>query len=200
MVTMAGAKRWHLVVWAVILIAIIAVLGWYLYEMDKVELRDAYCEENGPFRFTLVNNRDETVHLEYEWTLNDPEADEPVFKGDGEVDLGSMESQTIVVDINNTRGYDCRFLVMYVDVYKDGEQVIDYRQQKSTYDWDYSKTPPVQVKDFDHTRDMGKWLPVILLLVVFVIVLVAGLWLLVIRPRRRGRERPGSPPIRPSSP
>ena len=89
----------------------------------------------------------QTADLEFSWTLNDPEADGPVFEGEGNCTIGPKGQNpiSIIVDFNGTIGdYDSAFLVMYVDVFEDGENVVEYRRQKSPIDFDYSTLPPTK--------------------------------------------------------
>ena len=131
------------------------------YEKE-VEVIDAFCIPDEPsyfcFYFTLKNLRAEDTELSYEWTLNDPMADNPgahegindpaarIYEGQGTVSLPAAESLEINIKIDETREYDPEFYIMYVSVYRDGELVGYYRDQKSSYDWDYSTTPPVRIK------------------------------------------------------
>jgi len=114
----------------------------------QVDVLDAFCtygeSSNFPFRFTLKNLNNEDVEVSYIWSLNDPMADEPVYEGQGEILLPASGEKRIDIQIEKNGEYDPRFYVIYVYVYRDGDQVGYYRCQKSTYDWDYTVTPPVK--------------------------------------------------------
>jgi hypothetical protein len=115
---------------------------------DEVEIVDVFCtygdSSEFPFRFTLKNLNDEDIEVDYSWILNDSQADEPEYEGQGEILLHASEEKDIEIQVEVQREYDPRFYVMYVYVYRDGNRVGYYRAQKSTYDWDYSVTPPVK--------------------------------------------------------
>lgn len=115
---------------------------------QKVAIKDAYCDLNGHFKFTIQNPEDEEISLDYKWTLNDPMADEPIHKGEGLVTLQGLEEKNISVSIpTGLHNYDARSYVMYIYLYLDGKQICKYREQKSPYDWDYSFLPPVKFKE-----------------------------------------------------
>lgn len=112
-----------------------------------VRFLDVYCDNEGHFNFTLLNTHEESLDTLYHWALNDPEADMPVIEGDGNITLPVSIAQRIMIDLssNLTEGYDHRFFVMHIWVMwaQDGQMFgVDYRGQKSPYDWDYSTLPP----------------------------------------------------------
>ena len=113
-----------------------------------VEITDAFCEYGDasrfPFRFTLNNLKGEDIDVTYNWTLNDPMADDPEYKGQGSTLLPASGAKEIEIEVDKIRLYDSRFYIMYVCVSHNGVQTGYYREQKSTYGWDYSTTPPVQ--------------------------------------------------------
>ncbi len=128
--------------------------------VEKVEIIDAYCTEGTDtsleFHFSLKNLTDEDITVNYTWSLNDPAADqsgwgvnEPLarmYQGEGTVTLAAGGTEDIILTIEKTREYDARFFVMHVEVYNGDEWIGHYREQKSTYDWDYSVTPPVRIE------------------------------------------------------
>jgi len=125
----------------------------------EVEIVDAFCTYGETsyfyFNFTLQNSKNEDIEISYQWTLNDPAADNPgaqegvndpaarMYEGQGTASLTASGTSQVQIKIEETRDYDPRYYVMYVSVYRDGDLVGYYREQKSTYDWDYSVTPPV---------------------------------------------------------
>ncbi len=127
-----------------------------------VEIINAYCMDTTqslefPFRFTLKNLKHEEIEVIYYWSLNDPKADAPgsqknensplarQYQGQGKAQLPASGTRDVEIQIKKTRDYDPRFYVMYVSVYRGNTQVGYYREQKSTYDWDYSTIPPKPV-------------------------------------------------------
>jgi hypothetical protein len=76
--------------------------------------------------------------------INDPAA--RIYEGQGTVLLPASGTAGIDIKIEETREYSPEFYVMYVSVYRGGDLVGYYREQKSSYDWDYSTTPPVRIK------------------------------------------------------
>lgn len=113
-----------------------------------VEISDAYCTYGDEltffFRFALNNLKEEDADITYNWTLNDPMADEPWYAGSGSTSISSSGTQEIEIEVEKTRLYDSRFYIMYVCTWQDGDQTGYYREQKSTYDWDYGVTPPIR--------------------------------------------------------
>ncbi|MDP2730849.1 MAG: hypothetical protein Q8O55_10265 [Dehalococcoidales bacterium] len=126
--------------------------------VQEVDIVDAYCLDSDsspfPFRFTLKNLTKENMLVSYLWTLNDPKADGAdqhidntngrMYQGRGTASLSASGTAEIETEIKEVRDYDPRFYVMYIGVYKDNQQVAFYREQKSTYDWDYSMIPPTK--------------------------------------------------------
>ena len=117
----------------------------------EVEILNAYCvyspssaELTFDFRFTLKNLKNEDIAVNYLWTLNDPSADEPVYQGEDNASLLAGEEKPIIISIEPDAKYDPRFYIMYISVYRGDAQMGYYREQKSTYDWDYSTLPPVR--------------------------------------------------------
>jgi hypothetical protein len=114
----------------------------------EVEILDAYCTygttSSFDFSFSIKNTGNEDMDVDYTWSLNDPSADEPVYKGNGNITIRASDTEDIVVTIDKICEYDARFYVMYVAAYNNDEQIGSYRKQKSTYDWDYSVIPPVE--------------------------------------------------------
>lgn len=113
-----------------------------------VEIADAYCtygdESTFFFRFTLNNLKEEDADITYDWTLNDPMADQPWYAGSGSTLISSSGKKEIEIEVEKTRLYDSRYYIMYVCTYQNGEQTGYYRDQKSTYDWNYGVTPPIR--------------------------------------------------------
>ncbi len=114
----------------------------------QVDVLDVFCpygdSSEFPFRFTLKNLNNEDNDVSYTWSLNDPMADKPVYEGQGEILLPASGEKEVDIQIEKNGEYDPRGYVMYVYVYRSDKQVGYYREQKSTYDWDYSVTPPIK--------------------------------------------------------
>ncbi len=114
----------------------------------QVDVIDIFCSygksSEFPFRFTLKNLNNENTEVSYTWSLNDPMADKPVYEGHGKMSLPASGEKGIDIQVEKDVEYDPRGYVMYVYVYQNDKQVGYYRGQKSTYDWDYTVTPPVK--------------------------------------------------------
>jgi hypothetical protein len=78
-----------------------------------------------------------------EGNINDPHARQ--YQGRGIALLPPSGVVEIEVTVKKNREYDSRFYVMYIGIYRDDILVGYYRGQKSTYDWDYSTTPPTPI-------------------------------------------------------
>lgn len=128
-----------------------------------IEILDAYCtyspyaaEPMFEFRFILENLKNEDIEVSYYWSLNEPALDfsssqeginDPqarLFEGKESISLAAAEAKPVVIFLKQEMEYDPRFYVMYISVYHNDEQVGFYREQKSTYDWDYTNLPPVK--------------------------------------------------------
>lgn len=117
----------------------------YDRQVDVLNVFCTYGESSGfPFKFTLKNLNNEDTEVSYTWSLNDPMADEPVYEGQDKTLLPASGEKGIAIQIEKDGEYDPRGYVMYVYVYRNDKQIGYYRGQKSTYDWDYSVTPPVK--------------------------------------------------------
>jgi len=121
----------------------------------RAVVEDAYCDNDGHFHFTIVSRTDETLDVDYSWSLNDPSADEPVLEGSGNAallpesreDVGITFEESMYASAwhyENMGDYDARFFVMYVELGSNGDLISEYREQKSTHDWDYSVLPPIK--------------------------------------------------------
>lgn len=169
--------------WVAVVIILASITVVYYFETNQVEIKDAYCLNN-TFQFTLKNLRSETVSVDYRWTLNDPMADSPVHDGKGSVSLDSREQKTLNFTFTNPKNYDSRFYIMYIYVFKGGRQIEQYSQQKSSYDWDYSVRPPVQMKDFNPFDNNGDYFILGLLIVITILVVVIGFYKIVHKARK----------------
>jgi hypothetical protein len=115
---------------------------------DKVKVIDAYCvysiTSSFQYNFSLQNKSNDDIDAEYSWSLNDPSADGPRYQGIGAITIKGSDTEDISITVEKIQGdSDPRGCIMYVTIYENGEEIGYYRQQKSTYDWDYSVTPPV---------------------------------------------------------
>ncbi len=131
--------------------------------VKQVDIIDAYClpvdKSKFRFNFSLQNLLNIDIEAKYYWTLNEPAIDfqgfqhnvnDPqarMFQGQGTLTLSGLQTKNIEIQLSQDKEYDARFYVMYVLVYNDDVQVGYYRGQKSTYDWDYSTTPPSRLPD-----------------------------------------------------
>jgi hypothetical protein len=126
------------------------ISGCINYEDSPIRIRDAYCDNNGAFNFSLENLDDDKLDIEYRWTLNDPKADAPVYKGQGNTTLQKDEVKHFSITIEDPEeapmDYDSRFYIMHITIIKNEETIVKYREQKSPYDWDYSTLPPRKLK------------------------------------------------------
>lgn len=110
-----------------------------------VLIEDAYCDLYSNFTFTLENTGGSERYLKYEWKLNDPMADLPLYKGEGSAILKPHESRKFTLETTNPpHNYDLTGCIMYITVYENGRVINSYREQKSPSDWDYSVLPPVR--------------------------------------------------------
>ncbi len=79
--------------------------------------------------FTLQNNGSSDLTA-YKWHLDDPKANKAVYSGKGSVIIPADSSVRVVETFSPKSGYDCRFLVMDVEVFKDDIKIASYREQK----------------------------------------------------------------------
>ena len=133
-----------------VVVVISALFGTF---SSEATIKDAYCDLDGNFTFTIQNRTNNEILIDYKWTLNDPKADKPVYEGEGFTTLQSHEKKSFTFKIHKgLQDYiDARYFVIYVYLYKDGKHICKYREQKSPFDWDYSVLPPVKLgKEIDH--------------------------------------------------
>jgi hypothetical protein len=77
-----------------------------------IYVKEAYCDNNTHFNFTIVNNQFSSLELKYKWHLDDPKANMPRYIhyengtysidryiGNGNVTVLSNSSQTIVISL-----------------------------------------------------------------------------------------------------
>jgi hypothetical protein len=117
--------------------------------LGKVKVIDAYCvysiTSSFQYNFSLQNKSVDDIDAEYKWSLNDPMADATIYQGTGSINIKGSDTEDISVTIEKNRlESDPRGYIMYVSIYENNERIGYYRQQKSTYDWDYSVAPPVK--------------------------------------------------------
>lgn len=130
---------------SILVCAIVLASGCTSTLFSTVIVRDAYCDLDNNFTFTLENTGGSNRSVEYAWTLNDPMADMPLYRGEGSVVLQPHESRTLTFDPDVP--YHGNYLtgcVMCITLYTDGKEVYRYKEQKSSLDWDYSVEPPVR--------------------------------------------------------
>lgn len=134
----------RLFVAAIAVICALTLVVWYFLNPPiSITIKDAYIDNQGQFVFTLQNNGSSGIALTYKWHLDDPKTNKPVYSGEGSVTIPAGSCVKVVETFSPKSGYDCRFFVMNVEVFKDGVKIASYREQKSPYDWDYSVVPPV---------------------------------------------------------
>jgi hypothetical protein len=125
--------------------ALILVCVGMSFLFPPVLIEDAYCDLYSNFTFTLENKGGSDRYLKYEWKLNDPMAELPLYEEEGLAVLIPYESKQFTFEtINPLHKYDLRGCVIYITVYEDGRIINNYREQKSPSDWDYSFLPPVR--------------------------------------------------------
>jgi|GEM_PF-2129384 len=130
---------------SILISAVVLASGCTFTLLGTIVVTDAYCDVDNNFRFTLENTGNSNRSVEYAWTLNDPMADMPLYRGEGSVTLQPHESRTLTFDPGVAfHKYALTGCVMYITLYADGREVYRYREQKSPSDWDYSVEPPVR--------------------------------------------------------
>lgn len=130
---------------SILVCAIVLASGCTCTLFNTVIVRDAYCNLDNTFTFTLENTDGSNRSVEYVWTLNDPMADMPLYRGEGAVVLQPHESLTLTFEPDKIAHKDAlRGCAMCITLYTDGEEVYRYKEQKSPFDWNYSVQPPVR--------------------------------------------------------
>jgi hypothetical protein len=115
-------------------------------EVYYYELRDAYCDPNGNFTFTLENYDDEPMGITYEWSLKNPESKSAVFSGDDNITLDADEIRIFSFEINNG-SYDARYYIICIEIDPERGDTEPYEVQKSPDEWDYSILPPRKIRN-----------------------------------------------------
>jgi hypothetical protein len=88
--TITGILTLPILVYVIVLTA-----GYTSTLLSTVAVRDAYCDLDNNFTFTLENTGGNPRSIEYVWTLNDPMARMPLYRGEGSVVLQPHESRTL---------------------------------------------------------------------------------------------------------
>ena len=128
---------------SILVCAIVLASGCTSTLFGTVTVRDAYCDLDNNFTFTLENTGGSNRSIGYVWTLNDPMADMPLYRGEGSVVLQPHESRTLTFDPGVLfHGYPLTGCVMCITLYTDGKEVYRYKKEKSSLDWDYSVLHP----------------------------------------------------------
>ena len=123
-----------------------STMPWGYKEVDLINVYCTYGDiSKFQFHFTVVNRNKKDMEISYNWTLNDPKADRPVYQGSGHLSLSGSKKVSVLTNIEKTVEYDPRFYVMHVSVFRYQSQIGHYQEQKSAFDWDYSVTPPVRL-------------------------------------------------------
>ena len=133
----------------VIIVSAVCISAVYLFQSVKtipsIEVKDAYIDNEERFIFKLQNKGDSEIEVSYRWHLDDPKANKPIYAGKGSVKIPAGDYVEVVENFTPpASGYDCRFLIMNVDVFCNGMRIATYTKQKSPYDWNYSVLPPKQ--------------------------------------------------------
>ena len=79
---------------SILVCAIVLASGCTSTLFSTVIVRDAYCDLDNNFTFTLENTGGSNRSVEYAWTLNDPMADMPLYRGEGSPGRGIGCSST----------------------------------------------------------------------------------------------------------
>ncbi|WP_292521759.1 hypothetical protein [Methanoculleus sp.] len=129
-----------------ILVCVIVLASGCIFTLfGTVVVRDAYCDLDNNFTFTLENTGGSNRTIAYTWTLNDPMADMPLYRGEGSIVLKPHESRTLTfnpdVPFHRNSLMGC---VICITLYTDGKEIYRFKEQKSSLDWDYSVEPPVR--------------------------------------------------------
>jgi len=134
-----------ILMFSILVCVIVLASGCVSTLFGTVIVRDAYCDLDNNFTFTLENTGGSNRSVEYAWTLNDPMADTPLYRGEGSVILQPHESRTLTFKPEGPTHEDAlRGCVMCITLCTDGKEIYRYKEQKSPFDWDYSVEPPVR--------------------------------------------------------
>lgn len=121
---------------------------------SKVTIIDAYCDNDGHFNFTVVNAQPSGLNITYKWHLDDPQADSPrpiwdhgysatkFYIGDGDLSIPGNSNKTVVILLPPDPSYPQNNLVMDIGLFNGNISIYHYREQKSSYYWDYRSLPP----------------------------------------------------------
>ena len=144
-------------VWLIVgLLVVLLLTGAYIFfsYTNQAYIKDAYCDSNGHFNFTVVNTGPSDLNLTYKWHLDDPKANTPrplwengyspdkFYIGDGKLTVPGDNSTTVVIPLPPDPSYPQNNLVMDVELFDGNTSIYHYREQKDTYGWDYSTLPP----------------------------------------------------------
>ncbi len=138
------------------LLILVLIIGIYIIvpHSDQVYIKDAYCDNNGHFNFTVANAGPSNLNLTYKWHLDDPKANSPrpvhkpgqeateYYVGSGDLSIPGNSDRNIVISIYDDANYPMMNLVMDVELFNGNSSIYHYREQKDTYGWDYSTLPP----------------------------------------------------------
>jgi hypothetical protein len=141
------------------LLIVILLIGIYIIfsHLNQVYIKDAYCDNNGHFNFTVVNAGPSDLNLIYKWHLDDPKANSPrpihkpgqytqeYYTGSGDLSIPGNSNRTVVIPLIDDPNYPMMNLVMDIELFDGNTSIYHYREQKSTYDWNYSTLPPKHV-------------------------------------------------------
>jgi hypothetical protein len=113
-------------------------------EVYYYELRDAYCDLNSNFTFTLENFDHEPMEIKYEWNLKNPDSKISVFSGKGNITLEGDEIRILSFKIEN-KTHDARYYIICIDIDPERGDSEPFEIQKSPDEWDYTNLPPKKI-------------------------------------------------------
>ncbi len=130
---------------SILAFALVLAAGCASPLFSTVVVRDAYCDFDNNFTFTLENTCGSNRSVDYVWTLNDPMGGYLLYQGEGSAVLQPFESRTVRIEsIVPFHEYPLFGAVMHITLYRDGREIYRYEEQKSSSDWDYSVLPPIR--------------------------------------------------------
>ncbi|MDN7024764.1 hypothetical protein FGU65_07670 [Methanoculleus sp. FWC-SCC1] len=130
---------------SILAFALVLAAGCASPLFSTVVVRDAYCDLDNNFTFTLENTCGSNRSVDYVWTLNDPMGGYLLRQGEGSAVLQPFESRMVTIK-TGVPFHEYSFIgaVMHITLCSDGSEIYRYEEQKSPSDWDYSMLPPVR--------------------------------------------------------
>ena len=143
-----------LLIFGLLLSLIVAYLLFlHVYFNDQVYIKNAYCDNNTHFNFTIVNSRSSEVNLTYRWHLDDPKSNTPrpiwnngftndFYNGNGSIIVPADNGRNIIISIPRDPSYPQMNLIMDVELFNNTNSIYHYRFQKYNGYWSYNSLPP----------------------------------------------------------